>query len=71
MGEQTYAQPDPIAAARATTEGQPSAARPLIEGLQVIANGAPVCDPDDPFCELPAPATLPAQPATDARTGAR
>ncbi len=29
------------------------ATHPLIEGLQIIAGSAPVCGPDDLFCELP------------------
>lgn len=59
MHERTDARPNPLsdahAAAMPDVDGpEPAvAARPLIEGLQIIAGSAPVCGPDDPFCELP------------------
>lgn len=76
MSEQASTPRDPVAAGRTDGASGPPALRPLIEGLQIIATGAAVCGPDDPFCELPAPATSPVEStpvasATDPRAEAR
>lgn len=76
MSEQASTPRDPVEAGHADSTDPPSAARPRIEGLQIVASGAAVCGPDDPFCELPAPATSPVEsvpvaPATAPGTEAR